>query len=179
MKLTHAVIPILFGAATCGAADLDIKLGLWETSATMQAAGMPNAGTMPIPEEALARMTPEQRSRVEAMRKGRSGGSPMTTKVCITRESLSSGAAFSRQQNNCSSKIVSATPGHQQVHVDCDMEGMKSTGDLTIDRVDAEHTKGQMVMKTSPQGRPVETKMSFESKWVSADCGNVKPAVAK
>jgi hypothetical protein len=53
---------------------------------------------------------------------------------------------------------------------------------MTLDRVDAEHMKGNMVMKTSGDastggpGRSMDMKMTFSSKWLSSDCGDVKPA---
>ena len=182
MRFIHTAAVLVLGAAAASAAEpLDVKIGLWETTATTQMAGLPNMAGAQIPKEALEKMPPEQRARVEAMMKNRVGGgmSPMTTKVCLTRESLANAAAFNRQQNNCSTKVVSSSASRQQVHIECDQGGMKLAGDFTIERVDAERTKGQMVMKGAPQGQPFESKMSFESKWLSADCGSVKPAVMK
>jgi hypothetical protein len=181
LKLTNAAALIFLSAVTSCAADLDIKVGLWETTTTMQMAGLPNIPAAQVSEEALAKMPPEQRARIEAMMKSRVGGgtSPIVSKSCITRDSLAGGSAFSRQQNNCTSKVVTSTAAKQQVHVECDQQGTKMAGDLTVDRIDAEHTKGQMVMKGNVQSRPIETKMSFETKWLSAECGDVKPAAGK
>ncbi len=62
---------------------LNVKLGLWEVTSTTNVSGMP-----PIPDDVLARMTPEQRARMEAAMKARSGEGPKTTvrKECITKE---------------------------------------------------------------------------------------------
>jgi hypothetical protein len=144
-------------------------------------AGLPNMAGTPIPRDVLDKMPPEQRARVEAMMKNRVGGgtSPMTNKVCITRESLADGRAFSRRQENCTSKVVLSTPARQQVHIECNQQEMKMAGDLTVERIDSEHIKGSMVMKGGQPGRPIDTTMSFENTWLSADCANVKPAAAR
>jgi hypothetical protein len=159
-----------------------VKLGLWETTAKTDMAGMPKMQAPPsIPQEALAKMTPEQRANIEAMLKSRASGGPMvtTTKVCMTKESMSNALAFSRADKSCTPKVVSSSSSKHQIHIDCNREGHQMSGDLTVERVDSEHIKGNMVMKGGQGPRPVDMKMSFETKWVSSDCGSVKPPVAK
>jgi hypothetical protein len=182
MRILAIATLTLFGAAASWAADsitpLDVKTGLWESKTTMS--GLPNMRATPsIPTEQLAKLPPEQRARVEAMMKSRVGGGGMTTKVCITPESLSSGQAFSRVQNGCTRKIVSATSAKQEIHLECNQEGMKTSGDLVVERIDAGHIKGSLAMKGGQPEHPVNTKMSFENTWVSSDCGDVKPSIAK
>lgn len=176
----------LLWSATSWAADaikpLDVKVGLWETTASTEMAGMPKMQAPPsIPPEALAKMPPEQRARMEAMLKARSGGGPMvtTTKVCMTRETLSNPMAFGRADKSCTPSVVSSTAARQQIHIECNNEGNKVSGDLTVERVDSEHIKGNMVMKGGAAPRPIDMKMSFETKWVSSDCGSVKPPSPK
>jgi hypothetical protein len=41
--------------------------------------------------------------------------------------------------------------------------------------VDAKHVKGTVSMKTDRGPQQMNTKMSISSKWLSSDCGNVKP----
>src|SRR5579884_3172205 len=64
---------------------LNLKLGLWETTIDNRTSGAP-----PIPDSVLAKMTPEQRARMEAALKARgAGGSqPRTYKNCLTKEGL-------------------------------------------------------------------------------------------
>ena len=185
MKVTTLTAIALLWATGSWAADdikpLDVKLGLWESKVSTETGGMPKMANMPsIPPETLAKMPPEQRAQVEAMMKSRAGGGPMVTvaKVCMTKESLSSGQAFSRQKS-CTPKVIASTGGRQQIHIDCNQDGMKMSGDLTVERVDAEHVKGNMVMKGGPPSTPVDMKMSFENTWISSDCGDVKPPAVK
>lgn len=164
------------------AADLtpfDAKLGLWESTVSMGNAGMASAPAAPqIPAAALAKMPPEQREKIEAMMKSRAGGGGFTTKVCMTRESLQAGA-YAQHDKSCTTKVISSTSSKQVMHVECIREEVKSSGDMTVELVDAQHIKGTMVMKSTAGGQTHDMKMSFENKWVSADCGSVKPAVAR
>jgi hypothetical protein len=69
---------------------LNLKEGLWETTHTMNMSGMP-----PIPADALAKMRPEQKARIEAMMSQRGVGGTATTdtsKSCITKEKLEKSA---------------------------------------------------------------------------------------
>lgn len=180
-------ILLLCPLATVWAQDIkpfDAKTGLWESSMTQEITGMPAMPAMPaIPEEALAKMPPAQRAQMEAMMKGRgSAGSPrtMTNKYCITRESLNR-SMYASTEKSCTTKLVSSTSTTQQIHVECSPGGNKMTGDLTIERVDAEHVKGTMVMKGmgGDSGRSMDAKMTMNNKWLSNDCGDVKPVGEK
>jgi hypothetical protein len=169
----------LFGCWTMRADDIkpfDAKPGLWETTNTTEITGMP---VMPqIPPEALAKMTPEQRAQFDAMMKGRgAAGGPRstTTKSCLTREALERGLAFHQSDKSCAPKVVSSSSSKQVMHVECDQGKVKTTGDLTIERIDSEHAKGTMTMKSTEANQPINVKMSFTTKWLSSDCGDVKP----
>ena len=185
MRLTTALLLTLLCATASLAQEikpLDVKLGLWETKLTTELGGMSRTQAMPgIPPEVLKNMPPEQRAKMEAMMKSRAAGgaAAVPTKTCITRESLNSNQGFARSQSSCKQKVITSTSTRQQIHVDCNQEEMKMAGDLTVERIDAEHVKGSMVMKGGQPEHPIETKMSFENTWLAADCGNVKPAIAK
>lgn len=176
---------MVWAASSCLAADikpLDAKPGLWETKASTEMGGLPKMPATPsLPPEVLARMSPEQRAQMEAMIKAGAGGAPMvtTTKVCMTRESLANPTAFSRVEKSCTPSVVSSSGSKQEIHVECNQSGRKMTGDLTVERVDAEHIRGNMVMQGGEAPREINIKMSFETKWISADCGDVKPPAAK
>ena len=179
MKITVLVGIAALCPLACWAADeikpFDAKPGLWETTTTMDMPGMP---AMPqIPPEALSKMTPEQRAQMEAMMKGRGGAGPRTTttKVCMTKDSLSRGLALAQNEPSCTQKVVSSSSSKQVIHMECSQGQGKSSGDITVERVDAEHAKGTMVMSASEGGRGMNMKMSFNTKWLASDCGDVKP----
>jgi hypothetical protein len=68
---------VAFGA---DAAPLDIKMGLWESTTTME-----RCRTPPIPPELLERLTPEQRAKIEEHAKAQQGAKTTTRKHCIKK----------------------------------------------------------------------------------------------
>ena len=107
------------------------------------------------------------------------------TKSCITREQLSK-PLFDNGEKSCTYKIVTSTSSSQQIHVECAKGNSKTFGDLNLDRVDSEHLKGSMNMKTSADtasgaaaGQNMNIRISFINKWISSDCGDVKPSGEK
>lgn len=168
-------------ASLCLADDLkmfDAKPGLWETVSTTQMEGMP---AMPqISPDKLAQMPPEARARVEAMMKNAAGGPRTTTsRSCQTRESIDRGMSLN-SQSECTQHAVSSTSSRIQIHYECTPpRGGHSVGDMTVERLDNGHAKGTMVMKINASGRDMTMNMSFDTKFISSDCGDVKPYTPK
>ncbi len=189
MKSTFLALSLLLAPFAMRAQDIkpfDVKTGLWESTTTTEMSGLPAMPAMPqLSEEQLSKMPPQARAQVEAMMKNKGGvGAPRTTtgRSCITKETLSQ--AWGMNQQNCTSKLVSSSGSQQKIHMECNMQGSTAVGDLTVDRVDDAHAKGTMTLKTTVGGSakqmgPVDMKMSFSSKWVGSDCGDVKPVTVK
>jgi len=162
---------------------LDVKPGLWQVTTgtgevTTQGTGAPTMPAMPsIPPEVLSRMPAQQRAQLESMMKGRGAAPPAETKVCFTKESLQNAASFGRTQKGCTYQVTNSSASKQQVHVDCQPSSGVTSGDMTIERSDAEHVKGDVTMKSPQLPQPLH--MSFSYAWLSSDCGDVKPASPK
>ena len=159
--------------ASWAADTFDIKPGLWDIASTTQMSGLP-----PLPN--LDQMSPEQRARIEAAMKNMAGHTN-TAKSCVTRQNIESAIAKANSDkgNTCAPKLVSASAAKVVLHIDCTQEnGMKSNGDITIERQDTEHFKGTGTAKTTgPNGRAMDMKWSMTGSFISSDCGNVKPAL--
>jgi hypothetical protein len=62
---------------------------------------------------------------------------------------------------------------------------MTVVSDITVERLDAEHVKVSGTSKNTGTGagngaaRTMDMKFTVASKWLSADCGDVKPAGEK
>lgn len=173
-------------ASAAMAADvkpLDAKVGLWETTTTTEMEGMPMPAAPQIPQATLDKMPAAQRAQIEAMMKNRGNlGAPRTSKSCTTKESLSKGFAMPESRGvECKRDIINSSSSKIQMHMQCTPSagGPTSDGDVTMERIDAEHIKGNMVTKTDMQGKSVTMKMSFSSKWIAADCGDIKPYAPK
>ena len=156
---------------------IDIKAGLWEQTTTTEMSGFQlPAGVTP---EQLAKLPPETRARLEAMSKG---GAPQTTtrKACVTKEELSK-PLFQNSDKNCTTKLTGSSLTGQQIHVECTPGNNKMVGDVTLERSDPEHYKGNFAMKMTSDGTrgappSMSVKVNFEAKWLGSDCGDVKPS---
>lgn len=163
---------------------IDVKPGLWETTSTTQISGMAMPAMPQLTPEQLAQMPPEARARLEGMTKG-GGGAPRTTtsKSCLTKEQLS--RPMLNSEKNCTYKLLSSSSSMQQIHAECASGNTKSVGDLTLQRIDSEHTKGDLNLKASGDGRTkgapqnMTIKVSLDAKWLSSDCGSVEPVGGK
>jgi hypothetical protein len=167
-------ILMVFCSLTFWAADnfvpLDVKEGLWEMTVTHSISGLP---TMPnIPPDTLAKMTPEQRARVEAMMTGQ----PTTdvNKECITKEKIAKAAAFSSNRGECTRTIVSSTGSRLEVKFHCDEKQSSSDGTFVMNAIARDNVKGSMHAVNNSKGRNLTMDFTFSSKYLTADCGDVK-----
>lgn len=185
MKLGIIGVFVLLSLPAAWAADsikpLDVKAGLWEATSKTETTGLPNMGAMPqIPEETLAKLPPAQRAQIEARMKAAGGPHTNTQKSCITQEMIDRGLnSFMQNENSCTYKVISSSSSKQELHTECSRGQMKMSGDVTIERLDDKHVKGGINMKSVDGPMPINMKMSFDSKWLSSDCGDVKPAPMK
>jgi len=170
MKIKIALIVILLATADGWAAQklqpLNVKLGLWETSVTVNSSGAP-----PIPPEALAKMSPEQRARMEERLKGAHSS---TQKSCLTKEKLEKGLAFEEKRQNCKRTIVSSSSTHMEMQFDCTTERMKISGTGKVDVENPESMKGTFHMTATSERGAMETTSNISGKWIGAACGDVE-----
>lgn len=178
MKLSIAVIFV--AVPTLWAADLvpmDVKTGQWETTTTTQITGMPQqAHQMPqLTPEQLAQIPPEQRARIQAMMAQMSGGAPRTTttKYCAKKEDLTKLPL--NNEPSCKTNVVSSSSRKQVIQVDCDRNGRKQTGTMTIEALGPESMKFTVVA-SGGEGKAANMSMSISgtSKWLGPVCSDAK-----
>ena len=173
---TRILLVVAFLAPLAGwAADpvpMDVKLGLWETTLTNQM----DISSM-IPADALAKLTPEQRAKMEVAMQGRGGARTSATKHCITKDTINEALASANMDNmkkmNCTRTFLTSTSTKQVIHMECTSDTMKTSGDIQAEVIDRENTKGSMVMTVGGGGRGGNMKMAWTTKWLGADCGDV------
>lgn len=167
----------ILGCSWVWAADaikpLDVKLGLWETTNTFQTSGMPQVS---IPPDALAKLTPEQRAKVEAMMQNQGSGRPRTTtqKSCMTREKMDKREMFGEDKKDCTRTVTSSSSSKLEMHMQCTSDGTKSNGTFRIEALNSENVKGSMEMATTSGDRTMNMNSNFTAKWLGPDCGDVK-----
>jgi Protein of unknown function (DUF3617) len=170
-NLTLAIVICALPFAALAGQKINVKTGLWEMTMKMAMSGMPA-----IPPEALAKMPPEQRARIEAMTNGSGGGTTHTSQSCVTEKDLERGIdPQTDKQQNC--KVVSSTvtSSSMEMHMACDGPQVKGTGVMKMAVSNREQVEGDMKMDMVSNGRPINMTTHISGKWLSADCGSVKP----
>ena len=177
MKISLTLI--LFATPAVWAADpvpMNVKPGQWEATVTMQFSGMPQGKQMPqIPPEQLAKLPPEQRAKIEAMI-AQMGGAPRTTtsKSCIKKEDLTRLPLNNDQ--NCKNTLVSSSSTKQVIQVDCERNGAKQTGTMTVEALSSESVKFTLAAAAADnsKGMNMSMNMSGTSKWLGPTCSDAK-----
>lgn len=155
---------IAIAAAPISAIASHGKAGLW--SVTTQIGGMP---------QQMPHMTPEQMQQMQAMgvQMPHMGPHGMTTQYCMTAAEVNSDAPPSMQKDCKISNMH--TDGHT-MSADMTCTGrMQGKGHMTVTYDNPEHYAGKVVFAGSAEGQTTDVTDTFEGKWVSADCGSVKP----
>ncbi len=148
---------------------LNVKPGLWETTMTST-----TSGQMPIPAEFLNRMTPEQRAKFQERMKEHSAPhtNTSTTKNCETKEKLAE-SPFN-DQKECKQTILNSTSTRAELKIMCRYGDVTSGGTMSIEALSPETAKGAGHMTSSGGGHSMDVTISFNSKWLSSSCGDVK-----
>jgi hypothetical protein len=168
LALVLAACCLTIGFAADTFHPLDVKPGEWESTMTIAMNGPP-----PIPAEALARMTPEQRARLEEKTKSLSGRT-IVHKTCIKKERLDKPLTWGNEDKACAYTLGASTGSLQEVHVECSKENRKSTGTIRVQAVDQENIKGAVQMTLTFGDRTSEINSEFTAKYVGPTCTTEK-----
>jgi hypothetical protein len=160
------------------AADMtkpNIKPGLWEVTTNPKM-----SGEMPIPEEQLAKMTPEQRTRLEAAMKAGmlNGNKPRVYKDCMTPEKIARGFEMDRgaDEASCKRNVVSSSASELTLHDECDNAKRKSVTDVHFEIKGGTRMNGKINVVITSSGKTMTVVSTVQGKWLGASCGAVKDA---
>ena len=174
-KLLQTALTTVILVGGVGAAEIikpDIKPGLWEISMTPKLSGQ-----MPISDADLAKMTPEQRARMEAAFKNATA-KPRVFKECMTPEKIAHGFSFDRSGNDssCKRKVISSSANELTLHDECDRQTQKTVSDAHFEVKGGTQTSGKfhVVMTSTTDGKSTTWDSTFQGKWLGASCGAVK-----
>lgn len=166
ISLAATCIPLVASAADYP--GMDMKSGLWESTVTTSHADMG-----PIPPEALARLTPEQRARIEAMR----AGGPFVHRSCVTNDPQHRQDYINKvtqDSGDCQKDVVSSSRTEMTMHLVCtNKHGTQMDGTVHFVSLGPDHYKVDSNMKASGNQNMSMTTM-VEGRWIGPDCGDVK-----
>ncbi len=176
MSAVLGACAVVFGAA-CAAQNvtpLNVKPGYWETTRTTA-----RSGQLPIPPDLLAKMTPEQRARIEERMKASEAQGPQTrvTKSCLTKENLTK-AFGALDEPSCKRTVVTSSPSQQEFKIECANGQMTSSGTIHVEAPDSEHATGKTKMNVTRGGQTMTMETTFSSKWLGSECPAPPPSPA-
>ena len=178
MKLQYAIATIALIAAPFCASAQTMKPGLWEFSNKMQTGSGQMEKDMARMQQEMASMPPEQRKMMQDMMAkqgvgmGAGGPGAMTFKICMTKEMAERNDVAS-QQGDCKHTNSPRSGNTMKTSFTC--TNPPSSGEGTITFLSPEAYTMRMTMNTVMQGKSEKMNMDGSGKWLSADCGAVKP----
>ncbi|MGE5323801.1 MAG: DUF3617 domain-containing protein [Actinomycetota bacterium] len=150
------------------AKPLNIKTGLWQTRSTTTV-----NGSMGIPPEMAARLTPAQRARFEAAMKKHANGVPRsrTYKNCLTEKQLTEDP-FTDKDNNmkCQETVIKSTASDLDVREACTDGSSKSDVHMVIHASSREHVTSSGNVTATMGGHTMHSVIKMDSRWVGTAC---------
>jgi Protein of unknown function (DUF3617) len=154
---------------------LNVKTGLWQTTVAMQLSGQ-----LPMSDADLAKMPPEKRQQIEAAIKATmaNASQPHVVKSCVTAEQLRKGLSFKTEdQPSCKRTIVTSSSTTWEMHEECTGDSPR-TSTIRFHANSPEEIDGEMHMTMTKGERTMTSNGTVHGKWLSSDCGSVKPGTA-
>ena len=155
-----------------------LKPGLWEINNKMQSSSGQMEKSMAETQKQMAAMPPEQRKMMQdmlakqGMSMGPGAGGNMAVKICMTKE-MAERNELPAQQGDCKTTNSPRSGNTMKMSFACTQP--PSSGEGTVTFVSPEAYTMKMTMKSMMQGKPETMTMDGGGKWLSADCGNIKP----
>ena len=155
-----------------------MKPGLWEWQSTMKSQSGEMEAAMAEMQKHMASMPPEQRRQMEQMmaqsgvQMGAGKGGAQVMRICITPEEA---AKMDMQTDpDCKQEIVQRGGNTMKIRFSCGGE-MPSSGEGTFTFRGDTGFSGKFSMQIRADGKTDRMDMMQEGKWLSANCGNLKP----
>jgi hypothetical protein len=178
MKLTY-VLPALAAVIFAGSASAQqLKPGLWEVTNNMKSGSGQMEKAQAQMQQQMASMSPEQRKMMEktlaehGVKMGAGGPGGMTARTCMTKEMVERNE-LPAQKGDCKTTKQERSGNTVRMAFTCTNPPSSGEGQFTIQSPETYTMK--MAVKTSIDGKPETMNMDASGKWLSADCGSIKP----
>jgi len=174
IQLLAAAALTLPAVAHAQGAAPKFRPGLWEHGYTMKSQSGQMEAAMKEMQASLAKMPPEQRKMMQDMMAKQGvgmGAGGNTVKVCLTKEEAE--RDMPPQQEGCDQK-VKRSGNTWQVSFQC-KGPPPSSGEGQMTLISPTAYTGNFTTVTQVEGKPERVQMSQTGKWLSADCGAIRP----
>lgn len=151
---------------------LGIKPGLWEISSENQFSGAP-----PVSDEQLARLTPDQRARMQALMQASmaEAAKPHLAKHCMTPEKIARGLDLDENKNTgCQRKILSNSGSELQMTETCPLNGGSTVLDEHFKTMGSDAIVGTVHVVRTEGGKTMTVNSTVHGQWLGPSCGDIK-----
>ncbi len=155
-----------------------MKPGLWEMTSKVQSGSGEMEKAMAEAQKQMAAMTPEQLKMMQDMMAkqgvsmGTNAAGAMAIKLCMTKEMVDNNDIV-QQEGDCKITNSPRTGNTMKVSFVCTKPPSSGEGQVTFTSPEAYSSK--MTVNTTSGGKSEKTTMEGQGKWLSAECGAVKP----
>lgn len=176
MKRAAAIATWLALAATAAYAatvSLAVKPGLWQVSVRGQL-----TGTVSVPASVLKSMSEQERTEFEARMAAtaRAAANGHTFRNCVSAEQLRHGFIVdNRREGACTRTVIASSASALTVRLECKAADHATVGMVRFKAADASNVTGVSDMATTIAGKTMTVHSTTTAKWLSADCGELKP----
>jgi uncharacterized protein DUF3617 len=183
MKTLRLIAAAMLFASSSYAGAQSLKPGLWEITNQMRGGGAEMEQGMARMQQELANMSPEQRKMMQDMmaKQGMSvdpgGMGGRTQKICLSKEMVAKNEIPAQLEGNCKRESSSRSGNTMSMSFTC--TNPPSSGQGTVTFMSPEAYSSRMTVQATVRGKPEKMEMAGSGRWVSADCGDVKPRGGK
>lgn len=178
MKKLHQVLvaAALISGAFCAAAQT-LKPGLWEINNKMTSNSGEMEKALAEAQKQLASLPPDQRKMMDGMmaKQGVGMGAGLgatAVKICMTQEMVQRNEVAA-QQGDCKHTSSPRSGNTMKFSFVCAQPPSSGEGQVTF--ISPEAYTMKMTLNTTAQGKPEKMTMDASAKFLSTECGNIKP----
>lgn len=169
---------LLFMGSSVLAQKFDLTPGLWEYNFKMSSPDGKMDQAMQQLQEQLASMPASQRKMMEDMFAAQGVGlgssdSGTTIKICMTPEQIAKGN-LPQQNDKCTQDMKEVSKNHYQMTFTC-KGNPPSSGTGEVHFIDSKNYTGTSTVITESKGKKEVMNVSQTGKWLSTNCGKIKP----
>jgi Protein of unknown function (DUF3617) len=181
MKVALLVpVAVSLALALPGALAQKVAPGLWETQTEMKVGNADMQAQMKRAQEQMASMPPEQRKMMQDMmakqgvQMGAGAGGRPAFRYCVSKEQAERAEVPQDADGRCKRDSMVKSGSTMRFKFTCTNPPSTGTGEITFTS-DKAYAMKMVVDGTSAKGQPGTMEMNSNAKWVSADCGTLKP----
>lgn len=176
----HFLLALALTGGALGVSAQTMKPGLWEIKNNMSTGSGELEKAMAMAQKEMAKMPADQRKMMEDMMAkqgiGMSAGSGTPTlKVCMTQEMIERND-LTAQQGDCQHTVLPRAGNTMKFSFVCSNPPSSGEGQATFESPEAYTVK--MNVKTQAKGKTETMTLDARGKFLTSECGNVKPIAA-